>query len=60
MQYYTKIAVLILVATAIIINFVYLGSLLIYPDNIVVALAGILFAFLLSIVLYMNTERSDL
>lgn len=55
----SKIAVLFIVSVIIASTFVYLGSLLKYPDNIVIAAAGVLFATVFALVLYFNTGRAE-
>lgn len=50
----SRIVVMLIVAVVITGTFIYLGSLLPYPDNITVSIAGVGFSVALSLVLLMN------
>lgn len=51
-----KLFVLLIASAVIAGTFVYLGSLLPYPDNFIVAVVGVGFAATFSLVLYLNTR----
>ncbi len=55
----SKIAVLFTVSIIIAATFAFLGSLMDYPDSIIVWISGVFFALILSLVLFFNTGRPD-
>lgn len=54
----SRITVLLFVSLSVAATFIYLGSLMKYPDNIIVGAAGVIFALVFSLVLYFNTNTA--
>lgn len=59
MENSVKATVLISVSIFIAATFLYLGSILPYPDGFIIAFIGVVFAMIFSLVLYVNTGTAD-